>query len=285
MSIIRIDPNLIDNTGASDGDVLKYVSANDSVEFGFAGDVSNTWVNANDYATYNTLSGLVDIVQGNVTSLTSTVDNIDANTYNTYNTLTANIYNTFTYLNANVGAGGDVSNVWVNANDYNTYTTLLGFIDTVQDNVVSSGSSTSIVSGGVSLSNSTIFIESGDGITLTTNTTSNTLTITANSGAISSNTLDDQFIISTSNSFSLSQSVSNPNNIIVSLGGILQSPDIHYGVNGSTLFFNNSAPLTQNVQIGVRYLEVVRTGTVLLTEEQIEEQIVAQAVSLAIALG
>lgn len=94
MSIIRIDPNLIDNTGASDGDVLKYVSANGSVEFGFAGDVSNTWVNANDYTTYSTLSNLINTVNANAGALPDSA----ANDYATYLTVTANTYDTYTTL-------------------------------------------------------------------------------------------------------------------------------------------------------------------------------------------
>ena len=63
------------------------------------------------------LQSSVDIVQDNVVSQT-------ANLYNTYNTVTANTHDTY---------------VTLTANDYNTYTTLLGLVNTVQDNVSSSG--------------------------------------------------------------------------------------------------------------------------------------------------
>ena len=100
MTIYRINPDLLKPEGASNGDVITYVSANSRVEWlaPSSGAVSNAWVNANDFTTYTTVTGLIDTVQGNVTSLTSTVDNIDANTYNTYTTLTANIYNTYQNL-------------------------------------------------------------------------------------------------------------------------------------------------------------------------------------------
>lgn len=78
MTIYKINPDLLKPNGASNGDVITYVSANSRVEWaaptGGGGDVANVWVNANDYVTYTTL--------------------------------TANIYNTFAYLNANVGGGG-----------------------------------------------------------------------------------------------------------------------------------------------------------------------------------
>jgi hypothetical protein len=109
MTIYRINPDLLKPEGASNGDVITYVSANSRVEWlaPSSGDVSNAWVNANDFTTYTTVTGLIDTVQGNVTSLTSTVDSIDANIYNTYNTLS-------------------------------------GFIDTVQDNVSSGGTTTNV---------------------------------------------------------------------------------------------------------------------------------------------
>ena len=117
MSIIRIDPNLIDSQGASDGDVLKYVSANSSVEFGFAGDVSNTWVNANDYSTYTSLTSLIDTVQGNLTSLIGAAPS-------TLDTL------------AEISAALE--------NDANLAVTLTNQINTIQDNV-------NIVSGNADL--------------------------------------------------------------------------------------------------------------------------------------
>jgi hypothetical protein len=70
MSLIKIDPSLILTEGASNGDVLKFVSSNSAIEFGsITTDTSNSWVNSNDYATYTTVSSLIDIVQANLTSV------------------------------------------------------------------------------------------------------------------------------------------------------------------------------------------------------------------------
>lgn len=70
MSLIKIDPSLILTEGASNGDVLKFVSSNSTIEFGsITVDTSNSWVNSNDYATYTTVSNLIDTVQANLTSV------------------------------------------------------------------------------------------------------------------------------------------------------------------------------------------------------------------------
>jgi len=101
------------------------------------GNTTNTWVNSNDYSTYttvtanlyNTYTSLlsdVNLVQGNVTSLTFTVDSADANLYNTYITVTGLIDT----VQANVTSLPNSA-----ANDYTTYTTVTGLIDTVQANV------------------------------------------------------------------------------------------------------------------------------------------------------
>ena len=93
MSIYRINPELLKSNGASDGDVLTYVAANARIEWsastGGGGDVSNAWVNANDYSTYTTL--------------------------------TANIYNTYAFLNANLG-GTVTSQRFNTAANSNTFT-------------------------------------------------------------------------------------------------------------------------------------------------------------------
>jgi hypothetical protein len=63
MSILKIHPNLIDPVNASDGDVLRYSTANGVIELGADG-------SANDYTTYTTLTS-----------------DYSANDYNTYTTL------------------------------------------------------------------------------------------------------------------------------------------------------------------------------------------------------
>ena len=156
---------LTDNTNKlyNNGGTLYF----NGTEVGAGAEDNNAWVNANDYATYTTLSGLIDTVQDNV----SAASDAAANDYNTYTTVTANTYDTYVTVsglintvNANVDALPDSAandhttyttlsglidtvqdnvtanenNAWVNANDYTTYNTLSGLIDTVQDNVAAS---------------------------------------------------------------------------------------------------------------------------------------------------
>jgi hypothetical protein len=142
-----------------------------------------------------------------------------ANDYNSFTTLTANIYNTFAYLNANVGGGGggDVANAWVNANDYNSYTTLTANIYNTY---------------------ATLFANVGLG----------------GIGNSAVNIISDQYTISTTNTFTLTKTVSDANNIIVSLDGIVQNPNDDYVVSGTTLTFNNTAPLPAGREVEVRHI-------------------------------
>ena len=155
---------------------------------------------------------------GDESNLYNTYTTLTANDYNSYTTLTANIYNTFAYLNANVGGGGgDVANAWVNANDYNSYTTLTANIYNTY---------------------ATLFANVGIG------------------GIVNSavNIISDQYTISTTNTFTLTKTVSDANNIIVSLDGIVQNPNDDYVVSGTTLTFNNTAPLPTGREVEVRHI-------------------------------
>lgn len=250
MTIYRINPDLLKPEGASDGDVVTYVSANSRVEWaapsGGGGDVANAWVNANDHATYTSITANVNSVNSNVdsiaanlyntyttlnandynsyTALTANVYNtlLDtrANDYNSYTTLTANIYNTFAYLNANVGGGGggDVSNTWVNANDYTTFTTL-----------------TANIYNTFAYLNANVGSGGGGGSTL-------------------ANLVSDQYIVSSSNTFTLTQTVIDANNIIVSVDGVIQNPNDDYTVFGTTLSLNNTIPIPAGISVEVRHL-------------------------------
>jgi len=97
---------------------------------------------ANDYSTYNTLSNLIDTVQDNVVATSNTTNNwVNSNDYSTYITVTANLYNTYTSLVSDINlVQGNVTSLTstvdsADANLYNTYITVTGLIDTVQSNV------------------------------------------------------------------------------------------------------------------------------------------------------
>ena len=155
MSIYRINPELLKSNGASDGDVLTYVASNAKIE----------WKAASGGSGGGTLANLVSdqytISSSNTFTLTQTV--IDANNiivsvdgviqspnddYSVFGTslylnntvpIPAGITLEVRHLGSGLGGGGDASNTWVNANDFTTYTTLVGLINTVQNNVASGG--------------------------------------------------------------------------------------------------------------------------------------------------
>ena len=215
---------------------------------------------ANDYITYTTLSGLIDTVNDNVASLPDSA----ANDYATYTTLSslintvnsnvdvlpdsaANDFTTYTTLsslidtvNSNVSSLPDSA-----ANDYTTYTTLSSLVNTVQDNVDSLTST----------------VDSADANLYNTYTSLSSLidTVQDNVGASSGGNAtiiatSDKFTTSTSNQFTLSRSVTNQNDIVVSLSGILQSPGLGYEVSDTTLTLANTLPLQQGIPVEVRHL-------------------------------
>jgi hypothetical protein len=172
----------------------------------------------------------VNEVQGNLTALSANVV-ADANTW-----VNANDYSTYSTVTANL---------------YDTYTTVTGLIDTVQDNVSSQTSNTSIVAGGTDLSNTTVFIEGGNGISLSSNTTSKTLTISTSMSNVTSQEFE---VDGTANTFTLSKSDSNTHMILVFYNGVAQKPS-GYSISGTTLTLSNTRPLVANSDLEVRFFD------------------------------
>jgi hypothetical protein len=200
---------------------------------------------ANDHITYTTVTALIDTVQSNVTAIPDSA----ANDHITYTTLSGLIDT----VQSNIVTNNGTANTWVNSNDhttyttvtanlYNTYTSLHSDIDLIQDNV---NSLTSIV-------------DSADANLYNTYNTVTGLIDTVQDNVGSSYSVygsSDQFTIGSSNTFSLSSAVSNVNNIIVSLNGIVQYPTLGYEVSGSTLTLANTSPIKQGLILEVRHLE------------------------------
>jgi len=111
----------------------------------------------------------------------------------------------------------------------------------------------------------TVTFIAGDNISLATNATSKSLTISAAGGAggntTPSNAISDFFTVGSSNSFTLSQTVDDANNIIVALGGLIQYPSVDYSVTGSTLNLSNTAPIDPQLELEVRHLSVVSAAS------------------------
>ena len=78
---------------------------------------------------------------------------------------------------------------------------------------------------------------------------------------VSSNLVSDQFLVASSNVFTLSESVTDANNILVSLDGVLQSPNNDYTVIGTSLYINNTSPLPASIEIETRHLNTTSLGT------------------------
>ena len=200
---------------------------------------------ANDYNTYTTVTNLIDIVQSNVTAIPDSA----ANDYITYTALSGLIDT----VQSNIVTNNGTANTWVNSNDhttyttvtanlYNTYASLHSDIDLIQDNV---NSLTSIV-------------DSADANLYNTYNTVTGLIDTVQDNVGLSYAVygsSDQFTVGSSNTFSLSSAVSNVNNIIVSLNGIVQYPTLGYEVSGSTLTLANTSPIKQGLILEVRHLE------------------------------
>jgi hypothetical protein len=323
MTDINIKPIQIDVFGASDGEALVYSASNNTLEYrtvaGSEANLYNTYttLTANIYNTYNSLSANVDSVNSNVDNVTANLYNtyialnanldvvssnaaaldnnafVNANDYSTYLAAEANIYNTFAYLNANVGGGGggDASNAFVNANDYNTYTTLKSQIDLVNANTSTLGNVYSdkfeidgstnafTLSNTISSEESLLVYIDGvlqhsdayviDGLTLTLSNISplpvSTLGVRSLSALAASGTANlasDYYTLDGStNAFTLSRSVASSNNILVSLSGVVQAPEQHYVVSGSSLTLSNTEPLSANVALEVRHLSIVNQTT------------------------
>ena len=79
--------------------------------------------------------------------------------------------------------------------------------------------------------------------------------------SVTSNLVSELFTtVSTSNTFTLSQSVEDANNILVSLSGIVQYPAVGYVVAGTTLTVSNTYPMTAGLELEVRYLQTTGGG-------------------------
>ena len=269
MTDINIKLQQLDVTNATDNATLVYSQANNTLEYKVvttdtsALETSINTVNANvdalpdsaanDYSTYTTVTGLIDTVQANLTSVIGasptaldTLAEIAAALEND-----ANIAATLTTSIGTVSDNVDSLTSTTAANDYSTYNTLSSLIDTVQDNVSSQSSNTSIVAGGTDLSNTTVFIEAGDGVLLSSNTTSKTMTIATSMSNVTSQTIS---IDGTANSFTLTKSASNANMILVMYNGLVQDPS-RYTISGTTLTLNNVAPIIAGANVEVRYFD------------------------------
>ena len=86
--------------------------------------------------------------------------------------------------------------------------------------------------------------------------------------ATSTDASSDQFTISNANTFTMGTSVSEANNIIVSVSGLVQMPNDDYVVSGNTLTLNNTTPLPIGASVEIRHLDVIGAGGSSGTSEE-----------------
>ena len=133
-------------------------------------------------------------------------------------------------------------------------------LNTVQDNVATNASSITALDTELttfaSYANTTFGSGAGDADSVQSNLHAFAAYVNTAAGYSS-----DQFISSaSSNTFSLGDTVTDANNILVSVSGVLQSPNDDYIVSGNSLILNNTDPIPSSVKVEVRNL--VRAGRV-----------------------
>jgi hypothetical protein len=222
MSLRKVFPQLLDTTGASDGQVLRYVEANSRVEFVTAtiGGSSDTVqdnlnrLSANVTANVGLVSDNVDSASSNVTALSTNIDTVSGNvdSYATYANSAFGTVTGFTFAKIAVGTVGNVE-----ANVASDQLTLVA----------------------------------GNNITINADAATDTLTFKA----ALSNAVNNYFIADgTTNAFTLTQAASSNLDVLVSVEGLIQSPNLHYQVESTTLTLMNTLPLENGTEVMVRWI-------------------------------
>jgi hypothetical protein len=222
MSLRKVFPQLLDTTGASDGQVLRYIEANSRVEFVTAttGGSSDTVqdnlnrVSANVTANVGLVSDNVDSASSNVTALSTNIDTVSGNvdSYATYANSAFGTVTGFTFAKIAVGTVGNVE-----ANVASDQLTLVA----------------------------------GNNITINADAATDTLTFKA----ALSNAVNNYFIADgTTNAFTLTQAASSNLDVLVSVEGLIQSPNLHYQVDSTTLTLMNTLPLENGTEVMVRWI-------------------------------
>ena len=210
------------NEGVSDQHVLTYVAANNSVEFKELNlSISGTGTVSSNADSVNTSTvSNIDTVQDNVaTTLTS------LGTANTsIDTVEANLATFAAYANTNYASDA--------ANSFATIT--VG-----EANVVASGTSNTLV------------FTSGNGISVTANAASQSITFDVNIGNVAS----EYYVLDgTANTVTLSKDYRPANTLYVTVGGLVQEPGINYITDSTTLTLINTYPILNGTDVEVRYL-------------------------------
>lgn len=242
MAINRLKPGYISNvthdgSNATNESIVAYSSANNRVEFlTLTADTTDRDLVSSNIDAYATqLAANVNTISSNVDTLVAGVDASEI----LVNTVSGNVDSFATYANATFVSEGTSANSF----------TSVEIVDVTADTT-----RTGIVTANISADELTFV--AGNGISFTANTSSQEITIAAKLNAI----LNDRYTADGSaNTFTLSRAVTNHDEIIVSVDGIVQVPNTNYTVSSTTLTLANSLPIISGTLIDVRHLPI--TGT------------------------
>ena len=237
-------------TGANTN--INTVSSNvDSAVHGITGANANITANKTISDTFGTYANTTFATD---TDLNTVSSNAATNTTN-INTVQGNAAAFASYANSTFSTGSGADPVESNLTAFGTYANSTFATDTnlniVQGNLASFGSyaNSTFASGNIGL-------VQGNLDAYSTYANSNFLTTAAANVGASNYPVD-----ATTNAFTMTQSVSNVNNVLVFMDGLVQSPDT-YVVSGTTLTISNSSPLPAGVNVDVRYLQFVFPGEI-----------------------
>jgi|DEB0MinimDraft_10_1074344.scaffolds.fasta_scaffold17977_4 hypothetical protein len=239
MAINRLKPGYISNithdgSNAANETLVAYSSANNRVEFlSLTADTTDRdLVSSNLDAYAAQLDANVNSISSNVDTLVAGVDASEV----LVNTVSGNVDSFATYANSTFVTEGTSANSF----------TSIEIVDVTADTT-----RTGIVTANVSADELTFV--AGNGISFTANTASQEITIAAKLNAI----LNDRYTADGSaNTFTLSRAVTNHDEIIVSVDGIVQVPNTNYTVSSTTLTLANSLPIINGTLVDVRHLPV-----------------------------
>jgi hypothetical protein len=215
------------------------------------GDITSiNTVSSNVDAAVHGLTGAntnLNIVQSNVTVVETNLNTFGTYANTTFNTIQSNLDAYATYANTTFtgGGSGDAGVVEGNLSAFASYANSTFALNT-NLNVVQAN-----LDSFASYANTTLAPKT------TVDLVEGNLTSFANYVNTNLHYTSEQFTsAAATNTFALATSVSDANNILVSISGVVQSPNDDYTVSGNTLTLNNTNPIPADLKVEVRNLAV-----------------------------
>jgi len=211
---------------------------------------SNVTIVETNLDTFATYANSTFATSTNLNTVSANVDAVSfglsgANT--NINTISGNLDAYATYANTafSGGGSGDAGTVEGNLSAFATYANSTFALDTSL-NVVQAN-----LDSFATYANSTLATQAS------VNLVEGNLTAFANYINTNLHYTSEQYTsTASSNSFTLGSSVSDANNLLVSISGVVQSPNDDYIVDGNSLILNNTQPVPADLKVEVRNLAV-----------------------------